>query len=82
MAAAPLRPHGIVRAVEAVHDGFARQAVDAAAIEDIANVAKQDDGGIFILLLLAIKTAASLARVGQSAPNASAMAMRGRQLSA
>ena len=45
---APLRPHGIVHTVEVVHDHLARQAVDAAPIEDVTNVAEQHDGGIFI----------------------------------
>jgi hypothetical protein len=48
----PFRPHGIVGNVEVVHERFARQAVDPALIEDVANVAKQDDGGIFILVLI------------------------------
>ena len=67
----PWTPRGsddmaVVRAVEAVHDGFARQAVDAAAIEDIANVAKQDDGGIFILLLAGNKDGGLSGPHGQS----------------
>jgi hypothetical protein len=40
----------MVRAVEVV-DCLARQAIGAAAIEDVANVAEQDDGRIFILML-------------------------------
>ena len=50
MDATPFRPHGIISTVEAVDDRFARQAIDAAVIEDVANVAEQDDDGIFILL--------------------------------
>jgi hypothetical protein len=48
---APFRPQGIVRTVEVVDDCFARQAVDGAAIEDVADVTEKDDGGIFILVL-------------------------------
>ena len=71
-----------VRTVEVVHDCFARQAIDTAPLENVANVAEQDNGGIFILVL-AGKNDRSLSRPRcPIRPNASAMAMRGRQLSA
>jgi hypothetical protein len=37
--------------VEAVDDCFTGQAIDPTPIEDVANIAEQDDGGIFILVL-------------------------------
>ena len=48
---APLRPPGIVGSGEVGHHCLARQAVEAEAVEDIANVAQQDDGRILLLVL-------------------------------
>jgi hypothetical protein len=51
MDATPFRPHGIIGTVEAVDDRFARQAINPVAIENVANVAEQDNGGILVLVL-------------------------------
>jgi len=47
----PLRPHRIIGIVEAVDDCFTGQAIDPTPIVDIANIAEQDDAGIFVLML-------------------------------